>query len=632
MPLLPPGFLYYDGTKWVLDDGYGDLAGPAGVAGPTGPQGEQGPAGPDGYGSGDVTGQFPGPISVIGLTGVSGIVNFGSAISNPTISQTSLTSGTGQPLNLRAQTTSSGTGGNLILQSGAGTTAGTLQFLVGNTTAGYFDNNRLLRLGSSATSSASGFGTLNFWPGNNTFLFGHAASESFAATFLSGIASGEAALDCMNTAGGQNATTGIRLTAAGSTHPIAAFQSNGTIEQVGSSTSALVLAKRLGNSTSLGVTGRIYQSGAWAIGDNAINDTSSEAQAGLTGALINLSPATGTFTSVANQALNFNIAGAHHVQGHSEVRFDIGTALAGYFDSSKSLRLGTDLTGTTTILTSVSRPNGIPLYIYDNTNTNAAPVIAFLSGRTDSSPVLEHLNTSAGAAATSGLRLWAPGSTWAANTTWRSNGVINQMGGATSSLHFSYTRGDASTGGEMGRMYQSGAWTVGLSTGLNDTSILAQAGLTGYLLNISPITSGSVTTAANQTTIFNSAGQLNLQGNTGFNFLVGTTSAASVTSSKIITTLGRRAKVTSITGNYTVLVTDEYISVGTLIGGIAVTLPASPTTGDRYVIKDANGSASTFNISISGNGNNIDGASTYLMTINYTAITVIYNGTKWVTI
>jgi len=86
---------------------------------------------------------------------------------------------------------------------------------------------------------------------------------------------------------------------------------------------------------------------------------------------------------------------------------------------------------------------------------------------------------------------------------------------------------------------------------------------------------------------------------------------------------------TVVTSNYIALTTDYIISVGTLASSITITLPASPATGKSYIIKDANGSASAYNIIINGNGKLIDTISTYTISTNYSAVNLVYNGTKW---
>jgi len=107
------------------------------------------------------------------------------------------------------------------------------------------------------------------------------------------------------------------------------------------------------------VGGRIWQTGAWAIGNTATNDTSSAAQAGLTGSLVSLSAVTGgTLTSASNQAINYNNAGINTLQGHAGARFitntttvmNIGTT------SADALKFGVGLSSPPT----VSSGTGVP--------------------------------------------------------------------------------------------------------------------------------------------------------------------------------------------------------------------------------------------------------------------------------
>lgn len=110
----------------------------------------------------------------------------------------------------------------------------------------------------------------------------------------------------------------------------------------------------------------------------------------------------------------------------------------------------------------------------------------------------------------------------------------------------------------------------------------------------------------------------------------GGTTIASVNNNKFITAKGRRVNVTATTANpYNVLATDEIIAVGAIVTSTTINLPSSPTTGDIYKIKDSTGVASTYNIVISGNGNNIDNASTYTLTVNYSSLTVVFTGSVW---
>lgn len=54
------------------------------------------------------------------------------------------------------------------------------------------------------------------------------------------------------------------------------------------------------------------------------------------------------------------------------------------------------------------------------------------------------------------------------------------------------------------------------------------------------------------------------------------------------------------------------------VSGVATwPLPASPVNGDTYLAKDCFGDAATNNITVSGNGHNIDGAATNLINTAY---------------
>lgn len=60
-----------------------------------------------------------------------------------------------------------------------------------------------------------------------------------------------------------------------------------------------------------------------------------------------------------------------------------------------------------------------------------------------------------------------------------------------------------------------------------------------------------------------------------------------------------------------------------------ITPLASPTTGQRHIIKDSVGTAAANNISITPSGKNIDGVATKIINTNYGSMTIVYNGTQW---
>lgn len=63
------------------------------------------------------------------------------------------------------------------------------------------------------------------------------------------------------------------------------------------------------------------------------------------------------------------------------------------------------------------------------------------------------------------------------------------------------------------------------------------------------------------------------------------------------------------------------------------TLPAAPATGQQITIIDKDGSLASFNFTINGNGKNINGVSTFIMTNSNVgprgSISMIFDGTDW---
>ena len=116
-----------------------------------------------------------------------------------------------------------------------------------------------------------------------------------------------------------------------------------------------------------------------------------------------------------------------------------------------------------------------------------------------------------------------------------------------------------------------------------------------------------------------------------YDFRVNSVPSAYIDGYKLAFKVGQRRHITQITSasTYNVLVTDDYIAITTLSAGFQINLPATPTLGDAYDIKDATGNAVTYNVIVSGNGKNIDGASTFVITQGYGAVTVTYTGTEW---
>lgn len=84
---------------------------------------------------------------------------------------------------------------------------------------------------------------------------------------------------------------------------------------------------------------------------------------------------------------------------------------------------------------------------------------------------------------------------------------------------------------------------------------------------------------------------------------------------------------------YTALTTDcVIISNKAVAGAGTINLCATLQTGRVVIIKDGKGDANSNNITVQGNGKNIDGASSKVINTAYGVLRVIYNGTEWSTI
>lgn len=155
--------------------------------------------------------------------------------------------------------------------------------------------------------------------------------------------------------------------------------------------------------------------------------------------------------------------------------------------------------------------------------------------------------------------------------------------------------------------------------------------------NITSFTTGqSLTIQAQNSTGSNSVGgNLNLKSGAGtsedgyINLQVGATTIATISSYKLISKRGKRIAVTSTNVSYTILNSDEAVIITLLSAPINLILPSGPTIGDIYTVKDSGGNIETYNVTISGNGYNIDGVSTFLMNKNYSSISLLYTGFEW---
>lgn len=100
-----------------------------------------------------------------------------------------------------------------------------------------------------------------------------------------------------------------------------------------------------------------------------------------------------------------------------------------------------------------------------------------------------------------------------------------------------------------------------------------------------------------------------------------------VATKKAVTNYGERHKVRTIAedADATAFDSDFIVAMRPVNVAVSYTLPATPANGDQYIVKDATGTAATNNITIDGNGNNIEATSTKVINTNYGCIHLSFN-------
>jgi len=73
---------------------------------------------------------------------------------------------------------------------------------------------------------------------------------------------------------------------------------------------------------------------------------------------------------------------------------------------------------------------------------------------------------------------------------------------------------------------------------------------------------------------------------------------------------------------------DEYFLGVIYDGTVTITLPAS-NTGKVYIIKDSIGDSNTNPITIIATASTIDGAANYILNIDWSSVSLTYNGIEW---
>ena len=82
---------------------------------------------------------------------------------------------------------------------------------------------------------------------------------------------------------------------------------------------------------------------------------------------------------------------------------------------------------------------------------------------------------------------------------------------------------------------------------------------------------------------------------------------------------------------YTVLSSDEYLGVTTTGGVVTLKFPNAPLTGQSWIVKDTSGTSATSAITITtvGGAVTIDGATSQIISTNYEAVNLIFNGASY---
>jgi hypothetical protein len=143
--------------------------------------------------------------------------------------------------------------------------------------------------------------------------------------------------------------------------------------------------------------------------------------------------------------------------------------------------------------------------------------------------------------------------------------------------------------------------------------------ITKFVTNATSINTSVTVTGANSSFVFDPVSYPR----DGFTFVSGGSATTFLSCPNSVPTTA----VTAAT--YTALKSDYLLSCNRA-GTITITLPAT-VSKNTWVIKDSSGAAATNNITIDGNGNNVDGSSTYVLNTNYGSVTINGDTTnsKW---
>lgn len=95
--------------------------------------------------------------------------------------------------------------------------------------------------------------------------------------------------------------------------------------------------------------------------------------------------------------------------------------------------------------------------------------------------------------------------------------------------------------------------------------------------------------------------------------------------------IGRAVRRVTAAGDVTVDAdTDDIIVIDkSTPAATAVNFPATPATGLNITVKDGGNNCSTYNITLTPNAENIEGAATYVMNVDSQSVEVVYDGSEY---
>jgi hypothetical protein len=178
--------------------------------------------------------------------------------------------------------------------------------------------------------------------------------------------------------------------------------------------------------------------------------------------------------------------------------------------------------------------------------------------------------------------------------------------------------------------------SIAATTGYHDFKILVNSAGTSVAFYIDGILAGTIATAnipslsIAPTIVFTrSSGSLPAARLDLFQMLIQLT--ASRTGGTILPVGASTVQAYTATAtDYQVLITDSIVGVTNTAAPRTITMPnTGMTAGQSWEIKDESGGAAAQNITISGNGANIDGAATTVIGNNYGAVGLYWNGSQF---